>query len=192
MTGRMFENLRSCLLGRVPANIPYPHCGCALGCSFTSCYRHRSLNPIASGTVIWSNAYSMTIPCAVSCMFVRDALMCRREWMRRLSGGWNLTEFNWIATPSPICVGNPGWHRTRKPLAYRVSCHTHSPHLNIHRSFKIVIYLILEHIYTSSINGSLFHSFIVRWENAYFLISNLHRSLANAQLCPRVPLSVLY
>ena len=28
--------------------------------------------------------------------------------------------------------------------------------------------------------GSLFHSFIVRWENAYFLMSNLHRSLANA------------
>ena len=64
----------------------------------------------------------------------------------------NLTEFNWIATPSPNCVGNPGWHRTRKPMAYRVSRYTHSPHLNIPRSFKIVIYLILEHIYTSSIN----------------------------------------
>ena len=63
-----------------------------------------------------------------------------------------LTEFNWIATPSLNCVGNPGWHRTRKPVAYRVSCYTHSPHLNIPRSFKIVIYLILEHIYTSSIN----------------------------------------
>ena len=37
-------------------------------------------------------------------------------------------------------------------MAYRVSCYTHSPHLNILRSFKIVIYLILEHIYTSSIN----------------------------------------
>ena len=58
---------------------------------------------------------------------------------------------NWIATPSPNYVGNPGRHRTRKPMAYRVSCYTHSRHLNIPRSFKIVIYLILEHIYTSSI-----------------------------------------
>ena len=31
-------------------------------------------------------------------------------------------------------------------MAYRVSCYTHSPHLNIPRSFEIVIYLILEHI----------------------------------------------
>ena len=37
-------------------------------------------------------------------------------------------------------------------MAYRVSRYTHSPHLNIPRSFKIVIYLILEHIYTGSIN----------------------------------------
>ena len=65
----------------------------------------------------------------------------------------NLTEFNRIATPCPDYVGNPGWHRTRKPMAYRVSCCTHNPRLNIPRSFKIVIYLILEHIYTvSSIN----------------------------------------
>ena len=56
----------------------------------------------------------------------------------------NLTEFNWIAAPSPIYVGNPGWHRTRKPMAYRVSCYTHSQHLNMPRSFKIVV--------TSSIN----------------------------------------
>ena len=61
------------------------------------------------------------------------------------AAGTYLTEFNWIATPSPNCVGNPGWHRTRKPMAYRVSCYTHSPHLNIPRSFNIVIYLILEH-----------------------------------------------
>ena len=37
-------------------------------------------------------------------------------------------------------------------MAYRVSCYTHNPHLNIPRSFKIVIYLNLEHIYTSRIN----------------------------------------
>ena len=36
------------------------------------------------------------------------------------------------------------------PMAYRVSCYTHSPHLIT--SFKIVIYLIIEHNYTSSIN----------------------------------------
>ena len=102
----------------------------------------------------------------------------------------NLTEFNWIATPSSNYVGNPGWHRTRKPMAYRVSCYPHSPHLNIPRSFKIVIYLILVALTHSP--GSLFHSFIVRWKNAYFLMSNLHLFLANAQLCPRVLLSVLY
>ena len=77
-----------------------------------------------------------------------------------------LTEFKWIATPSPNCVGNRGWHRTRKPLAYRVSCYTHSPHLNIPISFKIVIYLILEYIINfiqvalSHSPGSLFHLFI--------------------------------
>ena len=41
-------------------------------------------------------------------------------------------------------------------------------------------------------HGSLFHAFIVRWENTYFLMSNLHHSLASAQLCPRVLLSILY
>ena len=61
----------------------------------------------------------------------------------------NLTEFNWIATLSPNYVRNPGSHRTRKPMGCRVSCYTHSPHLNIPRSCKIFIYLIL--IYTSSI-----------------------------------------
>ena len=70
-------------------------------------------------------------------------------------------------------------------MAYRVSCYTHSPQLNITLTFKIIIYLILEHIYTSiplevySIHG-------------YFLMSNLHRSLASAQLCPLVPLPVFY
>ena len=72
------------------------------------------------------------------------------SWMSSSSYYQFLTEFNLIATPSPNCVGNPGWHGTRKPMVYRVSCY--SPHLNIPRSFKIVIYLILEHIYTSSIN----------------------------------------
>ena len=62
------------------------------------------------------------------------------------------TEFNWIATPSPNYIGKPGWVRTMKPMAYRVSCYTHSSHLNIPISFKIVIYLILEHniIYASN------------------------------------------
>ena len=41
------------------------------------------------------------------------------------SPSYNLTEFNLIATPSPnYDDGNPGWHRTRKPVAYRVSCYT--------------------------------------------------------------------
>ena len=53
-----------------------------------------------------------------------------------------LTEFNWIATPSPDYVGSPGWRRTRKPMVYRVSRYTRSPHRNITRSFKIVIYLM--------------------------------------------------
>ena len=82
----------------------------------------------------------------------------------------NLTEFNWIATPSPNCVGNPGWHRTRKPLAYRVSCYTHSPQLNIPRSFKIVIYLILEHIYTSSINT-------FPWQSIPFIYRSLRKCI---------------
>ena len=38
--------------------------------------------------------------------------------------------------------------------------------------------------------GSLFHSFILCWANAYFLLSSLHCSLTNAQLRPRVLLSV--
>ena len=66
-----------------------------------------------------------------------------------------------------------------------MSFYTHSTHLNIPRSFKIVIYLILEHIYAVALThspGSLFHSFIVRCKNAYFLSANLHSSLANAQL----------
>ena len=33
-----------------------------------------------------------------------------------------------------------------------MSCYTHSPHINIPRSFKIVIYLIIEHIYIRNIN----------------------------------------
>ena len=81
-----------------------------------------------------------------------------------------LTEFNWIATPSPNCVGNPGWHRTRKPLAYRVSCYTLSPHLNIPRSFKIVIYLILEHIYTSSMNT-------FPWQSIPFIYRSLRKCI---------------
>ena len=107
-----------------------------------------------------------------------------------------LTEFNWISTPSHNYIWNPGWHRKMKPVAYRMSCCNHSPHLNIPRSFKIVIYLILEHIFTlvalTHSPGSLFHSCIVRWENAYFLMSSVHRYLANAQLRPRVLLFVLY
>ena len=34
----------------------------------------------------------------------------------------------------------------------QIDTSAHSPHLNIPRYFKIVIYLILEHNYTSSIN----------------------------------------
>ena len=44
----------------------------------------------------------------------------------------------------------------------------HSPHLNIPRSFKIVIYLILEHIYISSINT-------FTWQSIPFI----YRSLRN-------------
>ena len=87
----------------------------------------------------------------------------------------NLTEFNWIATPSPNCVGNPGWHRTRKPLAYRVSCYTLSPHLNIPRSFKIVIYLILEHIYTSSMNT-------FPWQSIPFIYRSLRKCILFADM----------
>ena len=71
----------------------------------------------------------------------------------------NLTELNLTVLP-PKCVGNPGWHRIRKPVAYRVSCYTHSPHLNIPRSFQKLSILFLN-IFTHY-PGSLFYSFIVR------------------------------
>ena len=51
--------------------------------------------------------------------------------------------------------------------------HTHWP-----VQFKAVIYLILKHIYTivalTQSPGRLFHACIVRRENAYFIIYNLH------------------
>ena len=82
-------------------------------------------------------------------------------------------------------------------MAYRSSCYTHSPHLNIPRSFQIVIYLILEHIYTSSINTFPWQSIPLIYRSLRKCrlsdTSNLHCSLANAQLCPRVLLyQVLY
>ena len=104
-------------------------------------------------------------------------IVITKEWLAKVDCiylWWHwpltLTEFNWIATPSPNCVGNPGWHRTRKPLAYRVSCYTHSPQLNIPRSFKIVIYLILEHIYTSSINT-------FPWQSIPFIYRSLRKCI---------------
>ena len=62
-------------------------------------------------------------------------------------------------------------------------------------SFKIAIYLIIEHIYTSSVSTFPWQSipFIYRLLRKCILsMSNLHLSLANAQLCHRVLLSVLY
>ena len=50
----------------------------------------------------------------------------------------DFTEFNWVATPSANCVGNPGWHRTRKPVAWKVSCCTqpnYCPDLNMSKYF---------------------------------------------------------
>ena len=78
----------------------------------------------------------------VVCVHVTCALVLMK--LRSAFAEFFLTEFNWIATPNPNYIGNPGWHRTRKPMAYRVSCYPHSPHLNIPEAFKIVIYLILE------------------------------------------------
>ena len=66
-------------------------------------------------------------------------------------------------------------------MAYRSSCYPHSPHLNIPRSFKIVIYLILEHIYTSSIN-------IFPWQS----IPYIYRSLRNCLLYFMYIYTVLY
>ena len=54
-----------------------------------------------------------------------------------------------------------------------LSCYTHSPHLNIPRSFLIVIYLILEHIPLAVYSIDL--SFV---EKMHTFLSNLHRSLA--------------
>ena len=80
-------------------------------------------------------------------------------------------------------------------MVYRVSCCNHSPHLNYPDLFK-KLYILFLNIFTlvalTHSPVSLFHSFIVRWENAHFLMSSLHRSLAHAQLCPRVLFSVLY
>ena len=94
---------------------------------------------------------------------------------------------NWIAIPRSNYDGNPGSHRTWKPMANRVSCCNHSPHLNIPRSFKIFINLILEH--SSLTVYSINLSFV---EKMHCIMSSSQRSLANAQLCPRVLLSVLY
>ena len=60
-------------------------------------------------------------------------------------------------------------------MAYRVSCYTHSPHLKIPISFKIVIYLILEHNYLhySSIPLAVYSihlSFVEKMHNFLCLI----------------------
>ena len=130
----------------------------------------------------WMGHLNITLQCNATEWFTPlHAVTCHRQ--RRvirtftceldpdsIKNALDLTEFNWIATPSPNCVGNPGWHRTRKPLAYRVSCYTLSPHLNIPRSFKIVIYLILEHIYTSSMNT-------FPWQSIPFIYRSLRKCI---------------
>ena len=77
---------------------------------------------ISSSTPVCSRWFTMTTSWRL-CSLTRWRTRCShtRCVLHRLA----LVFFSWTATPSPNYVGNPGWHRTRKRMAYRVSCYTH-------------------------------------------------------------------
>ena len=154
-----------------------PRTACASPALARACHARPARASRAAGTRAGRRAPAPAPRAATSCWRARTPGSRRagRQAATRASRGstpaapvTGQPNFNWIATASHDYVGNPGRHRTRKPMAYRVSCCTHSPHLNIPRSFKIVIYLILEHVCTSSINT-------FPWQSIPFIYRSLRK-----------------
>ena len=139
-------------------------------CHLLNLLKERAVLPLVVPKPIDNGPSHWVLPPGHWRLKLKICRLCHANIMCKFDAEIKSYKFNWIATPSPNCVGNPGWHRTRKPLAYRVSCYTHSPHLNIPRSFKIVIYLILERIYTSSINT-------FPWQSIPFIYRSLRKCI---------------
>ena len=83
-----------------------------------------------------------------------------------------------------IVLGTQGGSRTRKPMAYRVSCtYSYVPHLNLLRSFQILICLNLEDIYTrgiKTIKGQSMPFIYLLYQRVYFPFSQ-RKSQDNCQ-----------
>ena len=95
------------------------------------------------------------------------------------------TRFNHIAIQSK----DPDGKWTRKPLAYLVSNDYSSVRNTPIYLFNFVFQLI--HAATQSV-GNVFLSFVVLFENQYFLICNLHCSWTSFTNVTSLPLVLLF